>query len=207
MALVNCPECGRENVSDTADTCPACGYNIKAHYNKIKKIAKKKEDELRAKERMEATIEKWADEVKMPEKPKREFRILCYMGVFLVAFFLLSLWGKSTLGFIGVGIFVVFFFIPYTVCFNNDLHKYQSDLENAKKDFRAYQLEKARARWETAQYRPAAPDPSAPRCPHCGSTNIERISTLDRAISVEMVGLASGKIGKQYKCKNCKHMW
>lgn len=39
------------------------------------------------------------------------------------------------------------------------------------------------------------------------STNIEKISTVNRATSIAMTGLASGKIGKQYKCKNCKHMW
>ena len=32
MALVKCPECGRENVSNTAKCCPGCGYNIKEHY-------------------------------------------------------------------------------------------------------------------------------------------------------------------------------
>lgn len=32
MALVKCPECGRENVSSTAKPCPGCGYNIKAYY-------------------------------------------------------------------------------------------------------------------------------------------------------------------------------
>lgn len=32
MALVKCPECGRENVSSTAKSCPGCGYNIKTYY-------------------------------------------------------------------------------------------------------------------------------------------------------------------------------
>lgn len=31
MALVKCPECGRENVSDSAEMCPDCGYGIKTH--------------------------------------------------------------------------------------------------------------------------------------------------------------------------------
>ena len=48
---------------------------------------------------------------------------------------------------------------------------------------------------------------NAPKCPHCNSTNIERLTTMDRGISLAAFGLASGKIGKQYKCKNCKHMW
>lgn len=37
MALVKCPECGRENVSDSADACPGCGYGVKAHFERIKK--------------------------------------------------------------------------------------------------------------------------------------------------------------------------
>ena len=36
MALVKCPECGREKVSDNAEACPDCGYAIKAYYDKVK---------------------------------------------------------------------------------------------------------------------------------------------------------------------------
>lgn len=32
MALINCPECGRENISDTAEQCPGCGYLVKKHF-------------------------------------------------------------------------------------------------------------------------------------------------------------------------------
>lgn len=35
MAIVKCPECGRENVSNTAEACPSCGYNIKAHFENM----------------------------------------------------------------------------------------------------------------------------------------------------------------------------
>jgi SAM-dependent methyltransferase len=34
MALVKCPECGRENVSDSARSCPGCGFDVKAYYAK-----------------------------------------------------------------------------------------------------------------------------------------------------------------------------
>ena len=37
MALIKCPECGRENVSDSAESCPECGYGIKAYFEKIRK--------------------------------------------------------------------------------------------------------------------------------------------------------------------------
>ncbi|MEA4921054.1 MAG: zinc ribbon domain-containing protein [Clostridiaceae bacterium] len=35
MALVKCPECGRENVSDSAEACPSCGFAIKKHFDQI----------------------------------------------------------------------------------------------------------------------------------------------------------------------------
>jgi Translation initiation factor 2, gamma subunit (eIF-2gamma; GTPase) len=35
MALIKCPECGRENVSDSAEMCPNCGYGIKTHFQEI----------------------------------------------------------------------------------------------------------------------------------------------------------------------------
>ncbi len=44
MALIKCPECGRENVSDTAKACPGCGYDIKEHFDKIGREIKKQED-------------------------------------------------------------------------------------------------------------------------------------------------------------------
>lgn len=48
-----------------------------------------------------------------------------------------------------------------------------------------------------------------PKCPMCGSTNISKISTLNRATSIVGFGILSKKIGKQWQCNNpkCKHLW
>lgn len=46
-----------------------------------------------------------------------------------------------------------------------------------------------------------------PKCPTCGSTNVEKISTINRAVSIGVAGLASDKIGKQFYCKNCGYKW
>lgn len=48
---------------------------------------------------------------------------------------------------------------------------------------------------------------NAPRCPTCGSTDLKKIDALDRAISVSFLGLASGKIGKSFKCNHCGYIW
>lgn len=41
-------------------------------------------------------------------------------------------------------------------------------------------------------------------CSYCGSTNVKKIGLLNRAISTELWGLGSKKIGKQFHCNNCK---
>ena len=35
MALIKCPECGREKVSSIATACPECGFPIKQHFENI----------------------------------------------------------------------------------------------------------------------------------------------------------------------------
>lgn len=46
-----------------------------------------------------------------------------------------------------------------------------------------------------------------PKCPTCGSTNIEKLSFTKKAISIGGLGILSNKIGKTYQCKNCKATW
>lgn len=48
-----------------------------------------------------------------------------------------------------------------------------------------------------------------PKCPMCGSTDISKISTLNRSASIMGFGIFSKKIGKQWQCNNpkCKHLW
>lgn len=46
-----------------------------------------------------------------------------------------------------------------------------------------------------------------PQCPSCGSSNVSKIGTVGRAVSVGIFGLASSKIGKTHKCNNCGSTW
>lgn len=48
---------------------------------------------------------------------------------------------------------------------------------------------------------------SAPKCPHCQSINISKISGTERAVSVIGLGLLSKKINKSFKCKSCGYTW
>lgn len=44
-------------------------------------------------------------------------------------------------------------------------------------------------------------------CPVCQSKKVLKITSVNRAISVGALGLASSKIGKQYECSECHHKW
>lgn len=81
MALVKCPECGKENVSDNAEMCPECGYGIKAHF-----------DLLKQKQLNQEIYQRKLDHVKMPEKPRKKkfFYVLAVLSVIagLYGFFL-----------------------------------------------------------------------------------------------------------------------
>lgn len=46
-----------------------------------------------------------------------------------------------------------------------------------------------------------------PKCPTCSSTNVQKIGTGERAVSVAMLGIFSKKINKSFKCKNCGYTW
>lgn len=48
---------------------------------------------------------------------------------------------------------------------------------------------------------------NVPKCPTCGSTNIEKISGVKRAASEIMFGIFSPTIGKTFCCKNCGYRW
>lgn len=48
---------------------------------------------------------------------------------------------------------------------------------------------------------------NTPKCPHCQSTNIKKISGLNRGASIAMLGIFSKKINKSYKCKHCGCTW
>ena len=52
MALIKCPECGRENVSDTAISCPDCGFNVRKY------VEEKKNEQLAREAEEKALMEK-----------------------------------------------------------------------------------------------------------------------------------------------------
>ena len=65
-----------------------------------------------------------------------------------------------------------------------------------------------RARMHKSETTNVSSEPQCiPKCPTCGSTNVQRISTASRLGSTLFWGLASDKIGKTMECKNCGYKW
>lgn len=163
MALVKCPECGRENVSDSAEMCPDCGYGIRAHFEKITLAEMEKKKRIQQEEIDKREMEK----IPLPSKPSKPL-----------------------------------FFANSDPKYINALQMY----ELAQRDPDAYRRRILEAKRIVANAE-AQKWLNRPKCPQCGSDKIVKISTTNRAVSIAVTGLASGKIGKQYQCKNCKHMW
>lgn len=251
MSLINCPECGKENVSDSAESCPNCGYNIKAHVTRenirINEEKRRKEQEEKQKELEEKNLQenkrkinsiyiernRKIQEIKdsaLPAKPsflKTSFQgnvftwLLIGFSVFQVLLFLLS----DSDFFISLLVVVLLIGIPVLSWFNwemykDDLNKYNkiaSDFEHYKREkIKAVENEYDRKINNIRQYG-SEDEPSrtnsyrqtvnTPKCPTCGSTNIKKIGTVNRAASVYAAGLASSKMGKQFECKNCGYKW
>lgn len=224
MALVNCPECGRINVSNTAVSCPDCGFAIKDYYDTIKLEEQRLQEEKAQQEKREAeerhrretagerqkeTIASLEKQIENSSKEIRNGTIgLCISVPLAILSFALS--SNGSLGvLIVISVLAAIISLVFVVSGINEKKTTISDLGTAKRNLDEYEKNlNARIEAMVAQGQAyAAKNPKHPKCPICGSTNTERISTLNRTVSVAAVGLASSKIGKQYQCKHCKHKW
>ena len=87
----------------------------------------------------------------------------------------------------------------------NIMHiKLADDFKERCKDCVRKRKEEEAARIKEIADRSSIYTPTFITCPYCHSTNVSKISTIDRGISVGMTGLASGKLGKQWHCNKCK---
>ncbi|MFI3326204.1 MAG: hypothetical protein R3Y35_08515 [Clostridia bacterium] len=216
MALINCPECGREKISDVAELCPECGYPIKRHFEKIQleqeeferekriyeqSIAEKKYKKDTELQRKKENIEKLEETIKRKSSSIKKWSIILIilLVIIIVLFFFNtygSFWGLIIYTGIGVVISIVFLL-------SNIFAKESAldDLEYIKIDFNKYEIKKEQKTQALADYYNQLlikEDIKHPKCPVCGSNNTERISNFNRSVSVATFGFASSKIGKQY---------
>lgn len=191
MALMNCPECGKENVSDSARLCPDCGFGISAHIREA-------DSKERAKELVDfhkKNIEERLMTIEMPEYPKHFFYeyvmiTACMVGT-ITAYQIFSLIGGC------VGTAITVFIVYY---FNRMFDHRLSEYVLALRDFEDYrERELNRQLWGKAYLNS--------KCPVCNSTNIGKIAFNSKMVSIQPSKLMLPKLGKQYKCYSCKHTW
>ena len=61
--------------------------------------------------------------------------------------------------------------------------------------------------WERISLPSSYTPKNTPKCPTCGSANIEKISAGKKAIGFVAVGVFSSNLGKTMHCKNCGYKW
>lgn len=268
MALVKCPECGREKVSDTAEACPECGYGVKAHFERIKreerankvleekrkaeeeqrrkheewkkaeekkrlehkkmlqehpemaKAIKEKEIENARKKLEEAQAQKAALVQRLKKEKNSEIKAKILCAIWASFWTAVCIWSfcASEQGSLGLLIVIAFFCAAggwaLLILSSGSVEQMERDIQTASNSVEEYKkvldarVAQARIESQKMQEEKALEESlKHPKCPNCGSTNTQRISTLNRAVSIGTVGLASSKIGKQYECKKCKHKW
>ena len=228
MALITCPECGRGNVSDSAEACPSCGYNIKHHFLELarkeslakqkeanqKKLAeemaqKELEEQIRSEEneRLENEMQAFFNSSEYKDASRKNNNATVILLVCACALlFTLILFRKHS--FLKVFLILIELFVGVGCIIairdaNAVVRKYSKTNSSTSSMLQDSQYDYLTGATNTSLNNGLANIV----CPLCGSNNTERISTASRVVSTYMVGLASAKIGKQYKCKNCKHMW
>lgn len=77
---------------------------------------------------------------------------------------------------------------------DDDIIEYELKMSQFRSQVEAQEAEAERKKIEE----------SKPRCPYCNSTNLTKVSGTSRFASTLMFGIGSKKIGKQWKCNNCK---
>lgn len=212
MALISCPECGRENVSDSAEACPNCGYGIKAHFDKIKMEEEEKERARRLEEEKEkAKIEEQKREEEriknVPSYDKKQLTtpiiILIISAIFLIAgiaFVALSLQG-ATLWFLGgfCLLYGVGFCFVGIYIFSKRLKIYNL----SKNNLEAYQKQVIE-RQNAAKAMSTANEATRPECPYCHSHQTYKITSADKAMNIALFGVFGQKRKYQWHCNKCK---
>lgn len=92
MALINCPECGKEGVSDSAISCPNCGFPIANHINEQNNSSI--EEKVEQEKQKEAENETSLNPIGLVKKKHRKplFIVLIVLGIIIIW----AIWYSST---------------------------------------------------------------------------------------------------------------
>ena len=95
------------------------------------------------------------------------------------------------------------FYIIWAVS-DSDRQFLEAMIDLKKNDPIEYQLKMSQFKANLKQQESSqVEEDNKPKCPTCGSTNIQKISGTKRWLSTGLFGLASSDVGKSWKCNNC----
>ena len=78
---------------------------------------------------------------------------------------------------------------------------------NEQKSQQEYKALQRKAQQKMIEKEQIEKQQNTPKCPTCGSTNIEKISAGKKAIGFVAVGVFSSNFGKTMYCKQCGYKW
>lgn len=227
MALVSCPECKKE-VSDSAKSCPNCGFGIDAYFKKIQcdneeaeRRIEIEQDKKNAEENMRKLEKERLNNIKMPPKPSSGILAsLIIVLMWIIVFLLAIVWANHPAddsGFSSMLLIIALFSLSIFPAMITGFIVYvrksmEEDYDLAISDFEAYKKKKIKSQDDAKEHQQREisnriNELARNKCPHCGSFETKPITTLNRAVSVGAVGLASSKIGKTWECKKCGYKW
>lgn len=93
---------------------------------------------------------------------------------------------------------------------SDDVQFLEAMIDLKKKDPIEYQLKMSQFKANLKQQEQAQEsraESNIPKCPTCGSTNIEKISLGKKAVGGALFGLFSSNVRKSMHCKNCGYKW
>lgn len=216
------PECGKVDVSDTASSCPNCGFNIAEYMEFIRKKEADKQSAVR-----EIMLNSYTEE-DIERHLARQFPDILKVSIVSI---LIGVSGTICLILaLAIDINLIFLAllslgISYACYRSQDAtrevrdntrkqlnEKYRTDIKNPqeRREVLLVEIEKYFSDPEGYDKQYILDTNLAkvmPKCPLCGSRSIGRIDTVGRIVSVSIFGLASNKIGKNMACKTCKYTW
>lgn len=190
MGVIYCPECQKE-VSEYAETCPHCGFAVKDFMEKHNLIDVDNK----------VTVCPKCAATKFGRKECYPSYIKCeYCGTIVC---------KVTDEDVDEA------FHTYMNSTNEQREEikinYAKKYGNNQFDINAYNKRKEEIsefiKQHFAKQNASTQSKNIPKCPTCGSTNIEKISGTKRWFSTGLFGLGSSDAGKTMHCKSCGYKW
>ena len=202
MALIKCPECGKE-VSDQAKICVSCGFDITEYLLKMRiDMENNYFEERHKRERQEIY-----DNIKIPDKPLIVQRITMFLVLLVVNIGL----PRLLCGGINNNFWLIFFLFTsillyFYVKIIREYFQSLSDFKLAKEDFDLYRDIVLKRKF-TSRGISYISNKTVPKCPTCGSASVEQIKNTSRIAHAAAFGLHSNTARSQFKCSNCGYKW